>query len=123
VESAYAIQGRLTTAMLRNRDGQFVAPDAASFAAAAASADWSAVRNFAIDLNDQPGAASWPIESATFILLPTDPQDPARSLAVRRFFDWAFAEGGAIATELRYVPLPKPVQDQVRAAWAAAFKG
>jgi phosphate transport system substrate-binding protein len=123
VESAYAIQGKLTTTMLRNRDGHFVAPDAASFAAAAANADWGAAKNFAIDLNDQPGAASWPIESATFILLPTNPTDPARSAAVRRFFDWAFAEGGSIATGLRYIPLPKPVQDQVRAAWAASFKG
>ncbi len=123
VESAYASQGKLTTTMLRNKDGRFVAPSMASYAAAAASADWGAVQNFAIDLNDQPGAESWPIESATFVLLPTDPADPARSAAVRRFFDWSFANGGALATELRYVSLPKAVQDAVRAAWASAFKG
>lgn len=122
VESAYASQGRLATTMLRNKDGQFVAPSMASFTAAAASADWGAVRNFAIDLNDQPGAASWPIESATFVLLPTDPQDATRSAAVRTFFAWGFADGDEIATGLRYVPLPKSVQHAVRAAWAAAFK-
>lgn len=122
VESAYAAQGGLTTTMLRNKDGQFVAPSMQAYAAAAANADWGAARNFAIDLNDQPGAASWPIESATFILLPTDPTDAARSAAVRKFFDWGFAEGNEIATQLRYVPLPKAVQDAVRTAWASAFK-
>ena len=71
VESAYAEQNHLTTTMLRNKAGQFVAPAMPAFAAAAANADWSKVQDFAIDLNDQPGAASWPIESATFVLLPT----------------------------------------------------
>ena len=74
-ESAYAEQNHLTTALLQNKAGKFVAPTMAAFQAAAASADWSKVQNFAIDLNDQPGAASWPIESATFVLLPTDPKD------------------------------------------------
>ena len=70
----------------------------AAFQAAAANADWSKVQNFAIDLNDQPGAASWPIESATFVLLPTDPKDANQSAAVKKFFDWGFAHGNDIAT-------------------------
>ena len=60
-ESAYAANNHLTTALLKNKDGQFVAPTMAAFQASAASADWSKVQNFAVDLNDQPGAASWPI--------------------------------------------------------------
>ena len=78
----------------------------ASYAATAASADWSAVKNFAIDLNDAPGAQSWPIESATFVLLPLDPKNPAQNAAVTKFFDWSFANGNDIATQLLYVPLP-----------------
>ena len=61
-ESAYAEQNHLTTAMMRNADGKFVAPTMTAFEASAASADWTKVQNFAIDLNDQPGAESWPIE-------------------------------------------------------------
>ena len=56
VESAYAEQNHLTTAMMQNKDGKFVAPTMAAFEAAAANADWTKVQNFAIDLNDQPGA-------------------------------------------------------------------
>lgn len=119
VESAYASQNHLTTTMMRNKAGAFVKPDMASFAAAAAAADWSVVQNFAIDLNDEPGAASWPIESATFVLLPTDAKDPAQSAAVTKFFGWGFANGNDVATSLLYVPLPKAVQDAVRSSWGA----
>ncbi|HEY4043472.1 MAG TPA: phosphate ABC transporter substrate-binding protein PstS [Rhodopila sp.] len=118
-ESAYAEQNHLTTAMMRNADGKFVAPTMAAFEATAANADWSKVQNFAVDLNDQPGAASWPIESATFVLLPTDPKDQKQSAAVKKFFDWSFTHGGDIARGLLYVPLPASVQNAVRAAWKA----
>jgi phosphate transport system substrate-binding protein len=123
VESAYATQNHLTMTLLSNKAGSFVAASMKSYAAAAASADWSKVQNFAIDLNDQPGAESWPIESATFVLLPTDPKDPAQSGRVTGFFDWAFSHGGDIATELLYVPLPTTVQNAIRATWKAQLPG
>jgi phosphate transport system substrate-binding protein len=116
-ESAYAEQNHLTTVMLRNLDGKFVAPTMEAFAASAANADWSKVQNFAIDLNDQKGADSWPIESATFVLLPTDPKDQKQSAAVKKFFDWGFTHGNDIAKNLLYIPLPAKVQDAIRAAW------
>lgn len=122
-ESAYAEQNHLTTAMIQNKAGKFVAPTMAAFAAAAASADWSKVQNFAIDLNDQPGAASWPIESATFVLLATDPKDPAQNAAVKKFFDWSFAHGNDIATSLLYIPLPDSVHNAIRAAWKSVPGG
>jgi phosphate transport system substrate-binding protein len=122
-ESAYAEQNHLTTALMQNKAGKFVAPTMAAFEAAAASADWSKVQNFAIDLNDQPGAASWPIESATFVLLPTDPKDVNQSAAVKKFFDWGFAHGSDIAKNLLYIPLPANVQNAIRADWQKEVPG
>jgi phosphate transport system substrate-binding protein len=122
-ESAYAEQNHLTTALLENKDRKFVAPTTAAFSASAASADWSKVQNFAIDLNDQTGAASWPIESATFVLLPTDPKDATQSAAVKKFFDWGFTHGSQIATSLLYIPLPSSVHDAIRAAWQKQVPG
>jgi len=116
VESTYAAENHLTTAQLRNRSGVFVEPTTASFTAAAASADWN-TPNFAVNLVDTDGAASWPIVTPTFVLLPRDPKDMTRSAAVMRFFDWAYKSGGAVAEQLGYVPLPATVQDGVRAAW------
>jgi phosphate transport system substrate-binding protein len=122
-ESAYAEQNHLTTALLLNKAGKYVAPTMAAFNAAASNADWSKVQNFAIDLNDQPGDASWPIESATFVLLPTDPKDVNQSAAVKKFFDWGFAHGNDIATQLLYIPLPDSVHNAIRAVWQKDVPG
>jgi phosphate transport system substrate-binding protein len=117
VESAYAEQNKLTTTLMMNKAGKYVAPTMAAFKAAAANADWSSVKNFAIDLNNEPGDESWPIESATFVLLPTDPKDVAQSTAVKKFFDWGFTHGNDIAEQLLYIPLPESVHTAIRAAW------
>ena len=122
-ESAYAELNHLTTALLENQAGKFVAPTMATFQAAAANADWSKVQNFAIDLNNEPGADSWPIESATFVLLPTDPKDAKQSAAVKKFFNWGYAHGDDIAVKLLYIPLPEKVKDAVRAAWQKEVPG
>ena len=123
VEYAFASQNKLTTLQLRNKAGQFVKPEMASFAAAAASGDWTKAHNFAVDLIDRDCATCWPIVSATFIELPKDPKDAARSLNVIKFFDWAYKSGAAMATGLEYIPLPEAVQTAVRAAWHAQIMG
>jgi phosphate transport system substrate-binding protein len=122
VENAYALQNRLVATQIRNRAGTFVKPTMESFQAAAASADWT-VPGFAANLIDQDGADTWPIVSPTFILLPTNPQDPARSLAVMRFFDWALKGGDDLAVQLEYIPIPDNAADAVRRAWAEQVKG
>jgi phosphate transport system substrate-binding protein len=72
-----------------------------------------------VDINNEPGAQSWPIVTTTFVLLPTNPANPAQSAAVIKFFDWAFTNGNQIAQGLQYIPLPDKVKAQVRAAWKA----
>ncbi|MCR0984323.1 phosphate ABC transporter substrate-binding protein PstS [Roseomonas populi] len=116
VENAYATQNRLATVQLRNKAGQYVKPTMETFQAAAANANWG-VPGMAASIIDQQGANSWPIVSPTFILLPTNPTDGAKTRAVMRFFDWAFTNGSSVASELEYVPLPQTVQNSVRAAW------
>ncbi|MBP0493431.1 phosphate ABC transporter substrate-binding protein PstS [Roseomonas indoligenes] len=116
VENAYATQNRLATVQLRNKAGQYVKPTMETFAAAASNANWN-VPGMAASIIDQQGANSWPIVSPTFILLPTNPTDAAKTRAVMRFFDWAYTNGAATARELEYIPLPETVQNAVRSAW------
>jgi phosphate transport system substrate-binding protein len=123
VEYAFASQNHLITAQLRNKAGVFVKPTMESFQAAASNGDWAGAKNFAVNLIDQPGEKSWPIESVTFIELPKDPADAKRSAAVMKFFDWAYKNGDASATTLEYVPLPETVKAAVRAAWHASIMG
>jgi len=123
VESAYASQNKLITVQLRNKAGRYVNPTPEAFLAAAANANWRDAKNFAADIVDQPGDKSWPIVSATFVLLPKDPKDPARSANVTKFFDWAYKNGSSIATSLDYIPLPEAVQNAARSAWMSQIKG
>jgi phosphate transport system substrate-binding protein len=122
VEYVYAAQNKLATVQLRNKSGAFVTPTMPSFRAAAASADWGSAQNYAVSLIDQPGAETWPIVSATFVLLPKDPTDSTRSANVIKFFDWAYRQGGPMAEQLDYIPLPPAVQDSVRSAWRTEVK-
>ena len=117
VENAFATQNKLTTLQLRNKAGQFVKPELATFTASAASGDWANAKNFAVDLIDRDCAKCWPIVSTTFIELPKDPKDPIRGANVIKFFDWAYKNGSALATGLEYIALPEAVQNAVRAAW------
>jgi phosphate transport system substrate-binding protein len=123
VEYAYAAKNGLTTTQLRDHDGTFVAPTPETFSAAASNANWAGAKNYAVSIVDQPGKDSWPIVSPTFIELPKDPKDAARSAAVMKFFDWAYKDGAAMATKLEYVPLPAAVQDAVRSNWRLDIKG
>jgi phosphate transport system substrate-binding protein len=118
VEYAYAAQNKMTYAGLKNHDGQLVVPTAGAFAAAASGADWSKAAGNYLLLVDQPGAQSWPITGATFILLHKGQADPAKGKAVLAFFDWAYKNGDAAAAGLDYVPLPGAVKDLVRQQWA-----
>ncbi len=116
VESFFAMENQFNSARLRNRSGVFVKPTLSSFTAAAAAANWN-VPNFAVDLVDTDGAGNWPIVSTSFVLLPKNPADAARSDAVMRFFDWAYRNGGASAEQLGYIVLPAAIQDTVRDTW------
>jgi phosphate transport system substrate-binding protein len=117
VEYAYAKQNKLTYALLRNKDGEFVSPDSAAFRAAAANADWSKSQDFYLLLTNQPGKESWPITGATFILLHKQQSKPEVAREVINFFDWAYLNGGKLADDLDYVPMPENVVKLVKENW------
>ena len=122
VEYAYAKQVKANTVNMINKDGQTVEPNSTSFQAAAASAKWDKADGFHVILTDQPGAASWPIAGATFILIHKQPKEPAAANEALKFFAWAYAKGDKMAEELDYVPLPKNVTAEIEKVWATEIK-
>lgn len=118
VENAYAKQNNLTYARMVNRDGYVVSPDPQTFQAAAANADWTSVPGFGVILSNQPGAYSWPMTAATFILMPKQPPDPIAAAAALQFFSWAFTNGAPTADELGFVPMPPTVVRAIKDQWA-----
>ncbi len=118
VEYAYAKQNNLTSVNMINRDGKSIPPSAASFQAAAASADWEKAEGFYVILTDQPGASTWPIAGATFILVPKQPPDTEAVAEALKFFAWASANGSQMAEALDYVPMPGSVVTAIKKMWA-----
>ena len=123
VEYAYAKQNHMTYALMQNKQGAFVSPTAANFAAAASHGDWSKAPGFYLLLLDQPGATSWPITGATFILVYKQQSNAETGASVLKFFDWAYKNGDAAAGALDYVTLPVSVKTLVRKTWATEVKG
>lgn len=120
VEAVYVRQNGMNHVRLQNAAGNFVAPEDDAFRAAAADADWE--RSFHQVLVNRPGARAWPLTGATFILLPRQPAQPARTAEVLKFFDWSFREGDATAGKLGYVSLPPALEDAVRKLWDAQLR-
>ena len=117
VEYAYALQNKMTATLLKNHDGAFVAPTAENFQAAAAGADWAHAKDYYLVLTDQPGAKSWPITGASFILLYKTQANAAQAKEVLNFFNWSYHNGGKAAMALDYVPMPEAVIKMVEETW------
>ena len=117
VEYAYAKQNKLAYALLSNKEGVFNQPNAGSFQAAAANADWQKAPGYYLLLTDQPGKESWPITGASFILMYKKQDKPETAKQVLQFFDWSYRNGQKMADELDYVPMPENVVKLVEDAW------
>ena len=122
VEYAYAKQNKLSHTRMINAEGKAVQPDLKSFMAAAANADWKGTPGYAVVLTNQPGADSWPMTAATFILMHKAPTDAATAGEALKFFDWAYRKGDKMAADLDYIPMPDNVVKMVESTWSQNIK-
>jgi phosphate transport system substrate-binding protein len=109
VELAYATQNKLATAMIKNANGEFVAPSIASVTAAAAGAAATLPSNtdYRVSIVNAPGAGVYPIASFTWILAYEKQADPTKGKRLVDFLRWALSdEGQAMEAPLDYAPLP-----------------
>jgi phosphate transport system substrate-binding protein len=122
VEYAYAKQNKLTFTRMVNKAGKAVAPESATFQAAAANANWKSQPGYGVILANQPGDTSWPMTAATWILVYKKPADPAATAEALKFFAWCYAKGGKTAEELDYVAMPANVVKDIEGSWGADIK-
>ncbi|MCB4365655.1 phosphate ABC transporter substrate-binding protein PstS [Hydrogenophaga taeniospiralis] len=115
VEYAYVKKNKMNFMQLQNAEGKYVSPDDKTFASAAAGADWFSVPGMGVSMVNAKGAESWPVSTASFILMYKQPADKVASAEALKFFDWAFKNGKQLASDLDYVPLPDSLTDQIRA--------
>jgi phosphate transport system substrate-binding protein len=122
VEYAFAKQNNLPTAVMQNREGEFVKPTIESFQSAAKYAEWDKAPGFYEILTNEPGKASWPITGASFILMHKSQDNPANGAEVLKFFDWSYANGSLMAKALDYVPMPDSVVKLIETSWKNNIK-
>jgi phosphate transport system substrate-binding protein len=122
VEYAYVVQNRMTYAQLQNAAGTFVSPSAETFSNAAETANWAQAKDFNLVMTNAPGANAYPITATTFILMPRQPKDKAKSDAALSFFKYALESGQSQAKSLDYVPLPEALVKQIETYIGASIK-
>jgi len=119
---SHAVSRELAVVQLKNRDGNFVEAGSHSFQSAMEYSQWDANKGFNTSLTNQPGKDSWPITSATYIVIQKTQQSPSIAFSILSFFDWAYANGGEAATNLGYIPLPESLIKIIHEAWSTQLK-
>jgi len=122
VETAYAKQNNLTTLKMNNKEGKTAEAKPDAVQAAAANAKWESSNGFYVILTNQPGASTWPIAGATFILMHKQPKDPAAAAEALKFFAWAYDKGDKMAEDLDYIPMPDNAVAEIKKMWASDIK-
>ena len=122
VEYAYALQNKMTHALVQNKAGRYIQPNGQSFSAAAATVDWAKAKDFYLLMTNAPGANAWPIAATTWVVMYKKPKNAAASASARKFFNWSLTKGQKQAVALDYVPLPAPLVKRIQTYMAANIK-
>jgi phosphate transport system substrate-binding protein len=117
VDIADAWQHQLNYVLMKNKNGNFVRPNAGSTQAAAAGAQWDADNGFYQILTDAPGETSWPIAATTFILVRKNSNEVAHMKKIFTFIDFNYRTGELNAMYFDFVMMPRNLIDQIRASW------
>ena len=108
VESVFATNGNIPTAVLMSGTGKWVVPESKSYNASASRAVWSDTNEAsAINL---PCDECYPIVSATYILIPADSKNYKN---VASWMKWVYKNGDNTAISLDYIPLTVYIKDRV----------
>lgn len=111
VDLSDALATGLSTASIKNKDGNFVAPTLAGATAALAGAEIKA------DLTYSPlnaaGAQAYPITAPTYVIVYTTPTSNAA--AIRGWLTYLLTEAQDLAKDVDFAPLPTALRDKALA--------
>jgi len=114
VELIYALQNKMSFGSVKNASGKFVKASTDGVTAAAAAASKAMPADYRVSITNAAGATSYPISSFTWLLIPKQSTDAAKTKALKEFLGWMLDHGEGEAAGLSYAALPKQVQDMVR---------
>ncbi len=110
IELIYALQNNISYADVENAAGEFVHPSIAGVTAALANAAKTLPEDLRFSITNAPGKDSYPISSATWLLIYKNQTDYEKGKTTLEFMKWVVTEGQQFSTALDYAPLPKNIQ-------------
>lgn len=117
VELIYAQANKIPSALMRNKDGKFVAATPASVALAGdGAAAAMSEKTLAVPLWNQPGEGTYPISAFTYIIVYRDLSyigDKEKAQTLVNFLTWATTDGQGVADSMGYAPLAPAVREKV----------
>jgi phosphate transport system substrate-binding protein len=114
VELIYALSNNMSYGAVKNAAGKFLQGSPEGVTAAAAASAKTMPADYRVSITNAPGAASYPISSFTYLLIPLKFADPAKGAAVKDFLNWMLEHGESEAAGMHYAPLPAQVQTMVK---------
>lgn len=116
-EISFARKSEAIYVQLQNSHGKFVSPHTGSIESSVQNVSWKASNGFIEDITDDKGAASWPITSASYIVIKKTSDNIKRRLELLQFIGWGLTRGDMIVTDLDFMPLNRKVFTQIRTIW------
>ena len=113
VELIYALQNNIPFGPVKNAAGTFVKASLDTTTAAASGT--KVPPDFRVSITNASGKDAYPISSFTYLLVPTQWQDPTKKAAMVNFLNWMLNNGEPMVTQLNYAPLPKQVAEMEKA--------
>jgi phosphate transport system substrate-binding protein len=112
VELIYALQNKMSYADVQNKEGKYVTPSLESVTAALATA--KIPDDFRFSMVNAPGADTYPIAGATWLLVYQQQKNPEVGKKLVAFLNWMLTDGQKIAPGLHYAPLPESLVKRVQ---------
>jgi phosphate transport system substrate-binding protein len=107
VELIYALQNNLAYGQVKNKAGQWVDPSLDSVTAAATASLQNIPADLRFSIVDAPGEGSYPISTATWLLIYKNQTDQPKALAMARLMWWATHDGQRFNKDLQYAVVPQ----------------
>ncbi len=112
VELSYAKENNLPVAAVRNQAGAWVEPTSATTSAAIDAFSQQLAMDVRTPIVDPPASAkdAYPISGLTFLLVPKQGKNPAKTQTVKAFINYIVSQGQNRAEDLFYAKLPNTLQ-------------
>jgi phosphate transport system substrate-binding protein len=118
VEYEFALKNGLSSALVQNGSGKYIAPSLK--AANLALSDVQFPENFrAFDVNSTQG---YPIVGLTWLLVPKSHKDPAKAKAIKEMVKWILTSGQQFNDDLNYTSIPSSVAQRAIEAVESGVK-